>query len=120
MASTAITDRDADKVVTTTTAGTKEALDVNLVTGDISIGAVEIKDGTTDTRAIVDSTNSLKVFDAVANALVPEVYDYISLVYTGSNLTSVLFKTGGAGGSTVSTLTLAYDGSDNLTSVTKT
>lgn len=55
----------------------------------------------------------------VLNSLVPAVYDYISLTYTGANLTGVVYKTGGAGGSTVSTLTLAYSGS-NLTSVTKT
>lgn len=47
-------------------------------------------------------------------------YDYISLSYTGSNLTGVVYKTGGSGGTTVATLTLGYDGSDNLTSVTKT
>lgn len=45
-------------------------------------------------------------------------YDYISLGYTGTNLTSVVYKTGGSGGTTVATLTLAYTG-DNLTSVTK-
>ncbi len=53
------------------------------------------------------------------NSLVPSVYDYISLSYTGDNLTGVVFKNGGAGGSTISTLTLGYAGS-NLTSVTKT
>lgn len=53
------------------------------------------------------------------NSLVPTTYDYISLVYTGNNVTSVLYKTGGSGGTTVSTLTLAYTG-NNLTSVTKT
>lgn len=46
-------------------------------------------------------------------------HDYISLSYTGSNLTGVVYKTGGSGGTTVATLTLAYDGSNNLTSVTK-
>lgn len=51
--------------------------------------------------------------------LVPSAYDYISLSYTGSNLTGVVYKTGGSGGTTVATLTLAYDGSNNLTSVTK-
>lgn len=53
------------------------------------------------------------------NSLVPSVYDYINLSYTGDNLTGVVFKSGGSGGTTVSTLTLAYTGS-NLTSVTKT
>ena len=51
--------------------------------------------------------------------LTPSVFDYISLTYTGSNLTGVVFKTGGSGGTAISTLTLGYDGSDNLTSVTK-
>ncbi len=55
----------------------------------------------------------------VINSLVPSVYDYVSLGYTGSNLTTVIFKSGGAGGSAVSTLTLAYTGSQ-LDSVTKT
>ena len=50
--------------------------------------------------------------------LVPSGYDYISLGYTGSNLTTVVFKTGGALGTTVATLTLAYTGAQ-LDSVTK-
>lgn len=45
-------------------------------------------------------------------------HDYIGLAYTGSNLTTVEYKTGGAGGTTVATLTLAYTGSQ-LDSVTK-
>lgn len=51
--------------------------------------------------------------------LVAVAYDYISLGYTGANLTSVVYKTGGSGGVTVATLTLGYSGS-NLVSVTKT
>jgi hypothetical protein len=46
-------------------------------------------------------------------------HDYIGMTYTGSNLTGVVYKDGGSGGTTVATLTLAYDGNDNLTSVTK-
>jgi hypothetical protein len=49
---------------------------------------------------------------------IPE-HDYIDLSYTGSNLTGVVYKTGGSGGTTVATLTLAYDGNNNLTSITK-
>lgn len=49
---------------------------------------------------------------------IPE-HDYISLSYTGDNLTGVVYKTGGSGGTTVATLTLGYSGS-NLISVTKT
>ena len=46
-------------------------------------------------------------------------HDYIGMTYTGSNLTGVVYKDGGSGGTTVATLTLVYDGSSNLTSVTK-
>ena len=46
-------------------------------------------------------------------------HDFIDMTYTGSNLTGVVYKDGGSGGTTVATLTLAYDGNDNLTSVTK-
>lgn len=52
--------------------------------------------------------------------LVPERYDYISLSYSGNNVTGVEYRSGGASGTVVATLTLAYDVSDNLTSVTKT
>ena len=54
----------------------------------------------------------------VTGLSIPE-HDYIALSYTGTNLTGVVYKTGGSGGTTVTTLTLAYDGSNNLTSVTK-
>jgi len=47
-------------------------------------------------------------------------FDYIDLSYTGTNLTGVVYKTGGSGGTTVATLALGYDGSDNLISITKT
>src|SRR3990167_2060132 len=47
------------------------------------------------------------------------VYDYISMTYTGSNLTEIIYKLGGASGTTVATLTMTYSGS-NLISVTKT
>lgn len=44
-------------------------------------------------------------------------YDYVSLGYTGSNLTTIGFQIGGVGGTTLGTLTLAYDGSNNLSSI---
>lgn len=47
-------------------------------------------------------------------------YDYVSLSYTGSNLTGVVYRKGGVTGTIVATLTLGYDGSNNLTSVTRT
>ena len=56
---------------------------------------------------------------ATVQGLSIPAHDHIALSYTGSNLTGVTYKSGGASGSTVATLTLAYDGSNNLTSVTK-
>ncbi len=46
-------------------------------------------------------------------------HDYISNTYTGSNLTQTVFKRGGASGTTVATLTMTYDGSGNLLTVTR-
>ena len=55
----------------------------------------------------------------ILNTLVTQNYDYISCSYTGDNLTGVVFKTGGSTGTTVATLALTYDGSNNLLTVTK-
>lgn len=69
---------------------------------------------------IIDNGDGTYSISAVIfNGLVPAPYDYISLGYTGDNLTTVVYKTGGSGGTTVATLTLAYSGS-TLTGVTKT
>ena len=53
------------------------------------------------------------------NKLVPKEFDHIALTYTGSNVTTVVYKTGGAGGATVATLALTYTGS-RLDTVTRT
>lgn len=93
------------------------------------VAGVSTADGTTTVPIEVDPVSGGVVVDKMPevlanlqtiNSLTPTKYDYISLSYTGANLTGVVFKLGGAGGTTVSTLTLAYDGSDNLISVTKT
>lgn len=47
------------------------------------------------------------------------VHDYIANTYTGSNLTQTVFKRGGASGVVVATLTMTYDGSGNLLTVTR-
>jgi hypothetical protein len=52
--------------------------------------------------------------------LVPESYDYILLSYTGTDLTGVVYKTGGALGTTVATLTLTYTAGGDLETVTRT
>lgn len=61
----------------------------------------------------------------MGNGLVPGGYDYIGLTYVASGngageIETVTYKTGGSGGTTIATLTLAYDASNNIASVTKT
>jgi len=51
-------------------------------------------------------------------------YNYIALTYVASGdgageIETVVYKTGGAGGTTVATLTLGYDASDRLSTITK-
>jgi len=47
-------------------------------------------------------------------------HDYIVNTYTGANLTQTVYKRGGAAGDVVATLTMTYDGSNNLETVTLT
>ena len=70
---------------------------------------------TVDMTAVVDELEAL-------NSLVPSVWDYIGdFVYdVNSNLTSLIYRLGGAGGVIVCTITMTYDGSNRLTSVTVT
>ncbi len=79
--------------------------------GSLSTGAITI--GTVD-----QGVGGASPWRTMSGLMIP-AHDFISLAYTGSNLTSVVFKTGGSGGTTVNTLTLAYTGS-RLDSVTKT
>lgn len=79
--------------------------DARIDIGTLSLGQVEVSN---------DAGNPIPV---VTGLEIPE-HDYIGLTYTGDNLTGVVYKTGGAGGTTVATLTLAYTGS-RLDSVTK-
>jgi len=86
----------------------------------ITIGRV--LDSTTDSVVVVQGspavdTNSWPVRDL--NKLVPKEYDYISLSYTGDNLTTVVYRQGGSAGTLVATLELTYTGS-HLDTVTRT
>jgi hypothetical protein len=90
-------------------------------------GSITITSGTVTVSNEVEVTNgtgspipvSGTISSKVAGWDIP-IHDYRALGYTSGNLTSVTYKTGGAGGTTVATLTLGYDGSGNLTSLTKT
>jgi hypothetical protein len=119
-------------------AGTGDPVPVSIQGTDVVINAeidneVEIKNDDGNPIPVSDAGGSLTVdgpltdaelratavpVSGTVNVLtgleIPE-HDYIDLSYTGSNLTGVVYKTGGSGGTTVATLTLAYDGNDNLT-----
>ena len=49
---------------------------------------------------------------------IPE-HDYVGFAYSGSTLTGINYKIGGASGETVAALVLSYDESSNLISVAK-
>jgi hypothetical protein len=103
------------------------SLDVNVV-NPIN---VNISAASGDNIAI--SNNSGTAFMAVnadgtintrmSNTLVTSPYDYVGLINSTISgqtvVTTAVYKLGGASGALVATLTLAYDGSANLTSVTK-
>jgi len=72
---------------------------------------------TADQGAPNTDANSWPVRDL--SQLVPEEYDYIALTYTGNNITTVVYRQGGSGGTIVATLTLTYTGS-RLDTVTRT
>lgn len=71
-----------------------------------------------NSSAVVIDPATEETLQSIAGFSIP-AYDYISLGYTGSNLTTVVFYIGGSGGTILNTLTLGYDVNNNLTSVTK-
>lgn len=106
-------DPDTGDTLTPTPAITGYATSAKQDTGNASLATIAATDFATEAK----QDDIIGELEAI-NSLVPDVYDYISLSYTGDNLTGVVFKVNGSGGTTVSTLTLAYSGS-NLTGVTK-
>jgi hypothetical protein len=84
-------------------------------TQPVSAASLPLPTGAATSSEQTTSNNYL----AALNSLTPTQYDYINCSYTSGNLTGVVYKSGGSGGTTVSTLTLTYDVNNNLTSVTK-
>ncbi len=81
-----------------------------------------------DTRKIdLDKSNNkvtlpVSIYDSSGNQVslasgwVPNTFDSISIMYSGGNISTVFYKKVGV---IVATLTLGYDGSNNLISITK-
>jgi hypothetical protein len=58
----------------------------------------------------------------VPTSLIDVPYDYLSFTNAdgNGNYQTLSFKSGGSGGTTLRTLALAFDGSNNVTSITRT
>jgi hypothetical protein len=69
---------------------------------------------------VMKLTDDTTIFINQLNDLIPSAYDYVDLTYTGNNLTTAVFKTGGAGGVTVATINITYDINDNIKTVART
>lgn len=54
--------------------------------------------------------------------LITSAYDYVAMTNAdgGGNYQTITYKTGGSGGITVATLTMTFDGANNVTSITRT
>jgi len=75
------------------------------------------------TSTTIGSDEALDV-NSVYGFSIP-IYDYLALTYVAAGngtgeVETVVYKDGGAGGSTVATLTIAYNSDDEISSVTKT
>lgn len=80
-------------------------------------------DGQQVLRASYDETSqALGIVDF--SALIPAAYDYMSLTYVAAGngageVETVTYKTGGASGTTVAVLTLTYDSSSRVETITR-
>jgi hypothetical protein len=93
-----------------------EAMTQSTITvGELTVSGVAVSNFPTSyaTHIKQDITNNHL---ATLNAFTPSLYDNVTLSYTGTNLTGVVFKLVAV---TVSTLTLSYDGSNQLIAVVK-
>ena len=84
--------------------------------GGVTIGTVKIED--TAGNPLTSSNGSLNVNNQTQ--LVPLIFDAVILSPTGTNPTTIVYKTGGLGGTTVATLTLTYDANNNVQTVVRT
>jgi hypothetical protein len=55
---------------------------------------------------------------AVRGLAIPE-HDFVTLTYSDANVVGIVYRSGGVNGLVVTTLTLSYDGSSNLTTIAK-
>lgn len=83
-----------------------------------------LKDPTTGDKATVTNRRLDVNANLLGNFGIDTDYDYIALTYVAAGngageIETVTYKTGGSGGTTIATLTLAYNASDEISSITK-
>lgn len=101
-----------------------EAVGTKLDTANDTLTSIDGKDFATQTTLASQASDISELNAKLGAALVPTAYDYVALTYVASGdgigeIETATYKTGGSGGTTVATLTLAYDANDKLASVTK-
>lgn len=142
-----LTKLDADQVIQSSFDEGNEALKVNVVANDAGgASSTAINDGTiTSQKAAINASGELSVTAATlplpadaatettlatlnaksGSAMVNSAFDYqlISYVTVGNGIgeiESVVYKSGGAAGTVVATVSMTYDASNKLSTVTKT
>lgn len=97
--------------------GWEPGIAVSLIANTLNVNVIP-----GDTIAVTNFNELEGLTVNIGNQLVPQAYDYYTLVYSTpslTTLTSIVYKSGGASGTTVATVTYGYTG-NTLTSVTKT
>lgn len=74
-------------------------------------------------KQLVDTNIAQRV--AVESGMITESYDYVALTYVAAGngageIETAIYKTGGASGTTVATLTLTYNAADEIATITRT
>jgi len=123
----AVVDGDINKTVIPVLCDSDGRLLVDLSSSTITIGTVDISDSAGNPLTSVAGSLNTNVTNFPAKQdvdnltqLVPFEFDYVALSPTGTNPTTIVYKIGGAGGTTVATLTLTYDGNNNVQTVVRT
>lgn len=107
---------------------TLAALDAKVTavdTDSVTVVSSSLPTGAATETSLAAAASDLADLNArLAGNLVPEEFDFISLTYVlagdgQGEISTVTYKTGGSGGTTVATLTLLYDANDKLSSVTR-
>lgn len=106
--------------VTSSTLPTGAATEATLAEIGADIDTIEANTDVALSTRNAEATQLLVKANLITlNSLVPSAYDYIALSYTGVDLTTVTWKVGGSGGTTVAIVALSYT-ANVLQTVTRT